>query len=124
MQPDKKRQMHMAHVFAQTVVPERRAFRPRRPIAAAFDYAWVAEAHRHKGDPVGIVEGRFVDPHPLAQPRSARIFPWDPGFMHAPARRLPDDEHAGERPQLDDRARAERQGGLADRAGPNVAQEV
>lgn len=63
------------------VVPQRRAFGPRRPVAGAAR-AGVAEAHRDQRDQIGIVELLGGEAEPLAQTAASGVVPGYAALMH------------------------------------------
>src|SRR3546814_1543033 len=66
----------------QSRMPERRAFRPGRPVAARGLHARVAEAHGHDRDQILVVEGLTIEAEPVAQPIAAAVVPRDAGLVH------------------------------------------
>jgi len=93
---------------AQQGMPCRRAFRPRRVIAA-LTAARIAEAHAHDRDAALVVEPVAVEPQPVPEPVAAAVVERQAGLMHPRAGRLGDDQQPGAATGPDDRPRPERQ---------------
>lgn len=89
---DQQGQLDLGEIRAQSWMPERRAFRPRRQIPAARIAAGIAETHTHNRDAGLVVEGVAVEHEPLAQPVAAPVVEGKPGFVHPRAGRLADDQ--------------------------------
>ena len=70
-----QRAADLRKMFEQPGMPERRTLAARRPVAARFRGARIAETHGHDRHPVGIVEDLPLDLQPLAQAIAAGIVP-------------------------------------------------
>src|SRR5215469_7356791 len=97
-------------------MPQWRASRARRQVAAFRIAAGIAEPHRQDRDPALVVEAFAVEPQPKAQPVAAFIVERQAGLVNAGSRRLADDQQTSRRSTADDGSRAQRQMGGTDRA--------
>jgi len=119
---DEQGQRDVRHLRQQAVVPQRRALLARWQVTALAT-AWVAIAHGHDRDARRVVEHLAVDAEPAAQLVAALVVPRHAGLVHREARRLADDQQPCARTGLHDRARPERQVGLACAAGADVGEQ-
>ena len=90
-------------------VPGRRAFAPRRQVAAGGIVARKAEAHRHDGDAALVVEFLAASAAASPQPVAGGIGEGRAGGVHAHARRLAEDADARGRARPQHGARLVRQ---------------
>jgi len=91
---DQKRQLHLRQPGQNRRVPGRRAFAPRRFVAAARVDAGITKSHGHDGDARLVVEGVTVDRQPIAQALARAVVPGNPGFVHPRTRSLADNQQA------------------------------
>lgn len=92
----------------QTVMPKRRAFRPRRKISP-FRRSRIAKPHWHERDALRVVEFLRTKACPVAKPDATVVFPRNAARMDAGSWRLADDDQAGLFSELNDRADSVRQ---------------
>ena len=114
---DDQRQGDVGQKSQKRLAPLRGAFRPWRKVAG-LGRPRVAEAHGENSNFRRIIKYATVNTHPAPQAVAAGIIEGNAGCMHPPARRLAHNQNAGRLGNLENRARAERQMGLADIAGP------
>ena len=101
-----------------------------RQVAAFRILPGKAGSHRHDGDLGGIVESRFIQSEPGAQPGAGTVRERDPAGMGPGARCLACDAQTRGGTALDDRTRFVRQGRAvarriaADAAGPQLRREI
>jgi len=121
---DQERQLEVGKVLQQAFVPERRTFRPRRLIPAAFSRSWITKSDGDNRHLRCIVEDRAVQLQPLAQAVAACVIPRYPTAMDfAPGRLSDDQESSGDR-HLENGSGAQRQFALADPTSTNFTQQA
>ena len=116
---DQQRQPIRRELRQDKVMPQRRAFRPRRQIPA-FAFARIAESHRHQRHLCRIVKIFCRNPRPLPQTCPAWIVPRHAAGMHARTGRLPDDQNPRGSAELHHRPRTGGKMRHAMRAGCNI----
>ncbi len=79
-------------VLEDPCMPQRCAFRARRPVATIPVPAGIAEPHWHDGNVPGVVEDGPVDGHPRPQTVTTGIVPGNAAGMDTGARGLSDDQ--------------------------------
>ena len=112
---DEKRQLALGQVGEEPLMPQGRAFRAGRQIPVR-SRARVAKPHGGDCDSPGVVECRFVDPHPSAQTVAAVVLPGNAARMNFRPGRLADDQDSRLAAHLHHRPRPERQVRRADGA--------
>lgn len=125
---DDQGEVDLGHERDQAGVPERRADRDGRGVAAVGETAGIAEAHGDDGDIGCVVEHVAGEAGPVAKAVAGGVVPGDARGVDFGAGGLADDEQAGSRGNLDDRAGTEREGagalGASARFGGGLGQVI
>ena len=119
-----QRQSDSRHPRKQFRVPQWRAFRTRRRVAAIRQPARIAQSHRHDRDAQFIVEGVAVHLQPGAQPIAGWIVEREAGFVDRRAGRLAHDQQPGRGGATEHRPRPKRQVRRAHAAGTDFGTEA
>ncbi len=114
---DGQRQRDVGQKSQKRLAPMLGAFRPWRQVNG-FSGSGITKSHAENGNFLRIVKHTAVNAHPAPQTVTAGVIEGNAGGMHPPARRLANNENAGRLGNLENRARTERQMGLAGIARP------
>ncbi len=113
---DNQGQLNIRQKGQKLLAPFFSAFQPWRQIAGLAG-SRIAKAHGKQGNSGTIIKHVAVNSHPAAQTLPAGIVEGNAGLMHAPARRLANNQNTGRLADLKNRARPQREMGLAKIAG-------
>jgi len=120
---DNQSQPDMPQTIQQQVAPGWRALWPRWKISGLAGTR-ITKPHGQDGELLLVIEGIPGYPHPLSKPIAAGIIEGQPGFVHSPARGLPDHQNSGAFGYLYDRPWPTGQNVGANRTGPHASNQV